>query len=92
MMSPVHWPCKDPDEVLDYGIDWSRRLGDDTITDSIWQVPDGLVRGEDTKTDKGTVVWLSAGEDHREYKVVNRITTMGGRTMEQSVILRVLST
>lgn len=26
------WPNKDPDESLDYSIDWSRFLGDDTIS------------------------------------------------------------
>ena len=26
------WPNKDPDEKLDYSIDWSRFLGDDTIS------------------------------------------------------------
>ena len=25
------WPNKDPDEILDYSIDWSRFLGSDTI-------------------------------------------------------------
>ena len=26
------WPNKDPDEILDYSIDWSRFLGDQTIS------------------------------------------------------------
>jgi len=26
------WPDKDPDEVVDYSVDWSRFLGDDTIS------------------------------------------------------------
>ena len=28
------WPPKDPDEVLDYSIDWSRFLGNETISTS----------------------------------------------------------
>tara|TARA_R100000742_G_C4256046_1_gene73944 strand:- start:643 stop:981 length:339 start_codon:yes stop_codon:yes gene_type:complete len=28
------WPNKDPDEILDYSIDWSRYLGTDTLSTS----------------------------------------------------------
>lgn len=32
------WPTKDPDETLDYSIDWSRFLGSATITGVTWFV------------------------------------------------------
>lgn len=38
---------KDPDEVLDYGLDWTARLVGDTISTSQWIVPDGIVKGID---------------------------------------------
>ena len=30
------WPIKDPDETLDYSVDWSRFLGSGTISFGIW--------------------------------------------------------
>jgi hypothetical protein len=32
------WPIKDPDETLDYNADWSRFLGDATISSVQWYV------------------------------------------------------
>lgn len=33
------WPNKDPDESLDYSVDWSRFLGDDKTIDSVtWHI------------------------------------------------------
>ncbi len=32
----LKWPDKDKDEQLDYNVDWSRFLGDDTITSVKW--------------------------------------------------------
>ena len=32
------WPNKDPDEQLDYSIDWSRFLGTATISSVVWSV------------------------------------------------------
>jgi len=34
------WPNKDPDEKLDFSIDWSRYLGDATITVPRWFIDD----------------------------------------------------
>ena len=32
------WPIKDPDETLDYSVDWSRFLGSATIASVAWSV------------------------------------------------------
>jgi hypothetical protein len=32
------WPFKDPDETLDYNVDWSRFLGTATISSVTWSV------------------------------------------------------
>ena len=32
------WPVKDPDETLDYSVDWSRFLGSATISSVVWSV------------------------------------------------------
>jgi len=36
------WPSKDPDETLDYSVDWSRFLDTATITSVIWFVKSSL--------------------------------------------------
>lgn len=41
------WPNKDPDETLDYSIDWSRFLDTAVITSVVWFVKSTLY---DTKT------------------------------------------
>jgi hypothetical protein len=76
----LKWPNKDPDEVLDYQIDWSRRLYSDTIVTSTWPttLPAGLTLGVMTNTLRTTTVWLSGGVNGTTYTLTNRITTVGG--------------
>lgn len=85
------WPrSKDPDDVLDYSINWARELAGDTISTSVWTVPSGLTdESLSTNTDTETTVWLSGGTDGTSYDVKNRITTAAGRTMDQTVTLKV---
>lgn len=91
-MAKEYWPNKDPDEVLDYSIDWSARLGADTISTSAWSVVSGtVVEGVNNKTDTVTTVWLSGGTVGENAEIHNRIVTAGGRTMDQTVYLRVRS-
>lgn len=83
------WPNKDPDEVLDYEIDWTARLGIDTISTSVWTITPGttLVKNSDNVNPTNTVIWLSAGTLGQTYQLTNEITTSGGRTMDQTVSL-----
>jgi hypothetical protein len=84
----LKWPAKDPDEVLDYRVDWTKRLGRDTIETSEWpDAPDGITIVTQTNTTKSTTIWLSGGTLGQNYTFTNRITTAGGRTMDQSVTL-----
>ena len=48
------WPSKDPDEILDYSVDWSRFLDTAIITDVVWFVQSSLYN---TKTE------LKAGQN-----------------------------
>lgn len=90
----LKWPDKDPDELLDYEVDWSARLAGDTIATSAWIVPDGIVKDPglgDSKTDTSSTIWLSGGALGESYTLTNRINTGGGRIMDQSVILKIRS-
>ncbi len=88
------WPDKDPDEVLDYTIDWQPRLdqddgSSDNISGSTWVVPAGLTEVTSSVAGRKAVIWLSSGTLGESYTVTNRIITAGGRTMDQSVKLRI---
>lgn len=85
------WPSsKDPDEVLDFVIDWTAALAGDTIATSVWSRVDGdVVIGSQSNTTTRATVWVSGGTHGST--LLNRITTAGGRTMDQSVFLSVTS-
>jgi hypothetical protein len=89
-----NWPDKDPDEVLDYAIDWSPRLVQpngmtDQIDTSTWILPSGITQTSASISGQLAVVWLSGGSLGDTYTITNRIVTVGGRTMDQSVRLRI---
>ena len=83
---------KDPNEVKDYALDWYAMVApdDDSIINSSWTVEsgEGLVIDSSSYTSTLTTVWLSAGESGVTYELINRVTTEGGRTYDQSVKLR----
>ncbi len=91
----LQWDPKDPDEVLDFDIDWSTRLDTgDTIATSAWAVvgPDALlIIDSNSFSASGTKVWLSGGTltPNGYYTLRNRVTTAGGRRMDQSVRLKI---
>jgi len=78
---------KDPNAVLDYQVDWSDWLDEDTISSSAWTVPDGITKDSDTTTTTTTTIWLSGGTAGTEYTLVNRIVTAGGRTEDRTITI-----
>jgi hypothetical protein len=86
----LKWPNKDPDDVLDFQIDWSARLGTDTISTSTWTLNSGsVVLGTDTKTATTATIWLSGGTLGDWCELDNTIVTAGGRTLEQLVKIKI---
>ena len=119
----LRWPAKDPDEILDFEVDWTRRLWSeaealqyadaiaadpskaddvpssvvppsDTLNGSTFTLPtqtgsNQLVANSSTRTSTRTKVWLAGGVVGMSYLVENRITTVGGRTMDQTVKLKI---
>lgn len=81
---------KDPDEVLDYTVDWDNRLlTGETISTSTWVIPTGITKDSDANDDTTATVWLSGGTAGTNYSLVNRITTSQGRTYDQTITIRV---
>ena len=86
----ANWPDKDPNEKLDYTIDWSAALvGTDTIVDSIWTTDSDLETSGMSNDTTKTIIWIAGGKEGIKYNVSNRITTAAGRIMERTVILKV---
>ena len=81
---------KDPDETLDYSVDWSEWLAvGETIVTSTWTAPTGITKGSDTKTTTVCTVWLSGGTAGLVYTVANKISTTSGRIAERSLFIEV---
>jgi len=85
----LKWPDKDPNEVLDYRLNWRARIpAGDAIATSTWSTPTGtIVKGTNTYTTYTTTLWLSAGTAGETYTFTNTITTTQGRTLECSVAI-----
>jgi hypothetical protein len=88
------WPVKDPNEVLDYDINWAPQLGTgELLASSVFSVVSGTVEiDSDTYDADGvTTVWLSGGAVGEACIILNRVTTSEDRTYDQSVRLRIRS-
>lgn len=87
------WPSKDPQEVLDYVVDWEVRLDGDTIATSTWAISpvtaSPLTKDSQSNTTTRATAWLSGGLLDEIYEITNTIVTVGARTMEQTVRLRI---
>lgn len=84
---------KDPQSVLDYTIDWGTWLNGDEISTSAWAIGTGslgdttLALTTDSNTTEKATAWLSSGKHGQSYAATNTIVTVGGRTVERSIVL-----
>lgn len=100
----LKWPNKDPDEQLDYSIDWSRYLDSETISSVTWKInnaegtkqtwdPTTIVNGlqyiSASNSDTVASIELGLGTANKNYTIYCQITTSGGVTTERKISLRV---
>lgn len=100
----LKWPHKDPDEVLDYSLDWSRFLADEeTIADVTWYIDvdgvktewvDGAVHSgiqniSTTHTSSIATIYLGMGTPNTSYKITCRIETSATIITERVVRLKI---
>lgn len=84
------WPTKDPDERLDYTLNWGKELSkhNDSIFESYWSIIDDdntLTIENNGISGHFTYVWLTDGVDKQRYVLMNRIVTDDGRIYERTV-------
>jgi len=101
----LKWPNKDPDELADYSIDWSRFITPATINSVTWsvdnadgvktelvpsgQVVNGIQLVSATNTDSVATARMGLGTDNIKYRLYCTITTSDGLIFERTVFLRV---
>jgi hypothetical protein len=98
------WPNKDPDETLDYSVDWSRWLNGATISTVVWYVDDsagaktaltagstvnGLQNVAQTISNGVATINLGLGTNNTEYKIYCRMSDNSGNIAERVVRLRI---
>lgn len=80
---------QDVGDILDYDFNWIVKLGEDTIVTSDFLLPDGLTEESSSNTTTGATIFVSGGTAGRVYRIVNTITTAGGRTYERTVRVQI---
>lgn len=100
----LRWPPKDPDEQLDYSIDWSRYLDTATISSVVWKIDDadgvkqtwvattvvdGLQYVSASNSTTVATIQLALGTSNKNYTIYCQITTSTGVTTERKVTLKV---
>jgi hypothetical protein len=86
------WPFKDPQDVLDYSINFSGRIGnDDPISTSTWTIPSGITKLSGNFSGPLSTIWLSGGTLGDTLTFLNHIVTIGGRECDQTVNLQIKS-
>jgi hypothetical protein len=98
------WPLKDPDEILDYSVDWSRWLNGASIVSISWYVDDsagvktllsagstvnGIQNVSQTISGGVATINLGLGTVNTEYKFTCRMTDNSGNVAERVIKLRV---
>ena len=87
---------KDPSAKLDYSFDWREWLISDTIdhfhlmTDATLDSTFAMADDPAPTQNFGIVTfWLVGGSDGEEYKVTCRVTTVGGRTDDRTMKIKI---
>ena len=100
----LKWQDKDPNDVIDYSIDWRSQLGSNTIDNIVWkiytagsfavwsptQIVDGLQYISSTNTNTVATLYLGLGTDFSVYNIICRMTASDATVIEQEVRLRVV--
>lgn len=80
-------------EKLDFILDYTAELSDDSIAASSWSVPSGILEATPapSASTRTATIWLEGGTPDQEYVVINAITTSGGRELVGILRVKVLA-
>jgi hypothetical protein len=82
---------KDVEANLDYPFKWTDWLAEisDTISTKLITAETGITADAGTIVGTTVVVWVSGGTVNKTYRVSCRITTVGGRIDERTILIKV---
>lgn len=99
------WPNKDPNEILDYTLDWAKLIPSGVTINTVdWFINDeegvrtqvypassvyGLVVVETILTGVKTTIVFTSGTNNYDYKVFCSVTLSNGNVLERSVRLSI---
>ena len=101
----IKWQDKDPNDQVDYSIDWTNILEEHTISSVTWKIYDatsgwitfnqgdvvnGLQYVTSTNTNTVATLYLGLGTNFQEYNIICRMTTSISTVFEQEARLRVV--
>lgn len=76
-------------DILDYDFNWVVKLGEDSIATSVFTLPDGLSEVSSSHDTGSATIFVSGGTAGRVYRIVNTITTAGGRKYERTIRVQI---
>jgi hypothetical protein len=82
--------AKTPDEILDYGWDWSGLLGSETLSSSTWIIDAGIDDITQSNDDDSSAVWLSGGIIGGLHQITNIVIDTAGRKISRTFWLRIV--
>lgn len=100
----LKWPDKDPDEQLDFSVDWSRYLGNATLSSVTWKIDDAsgvkqtwasaavvnsLQHVSSSNTNTVATIEIGSGDANTTYNIYCAVTTSAGNSTERKVLLKV---
>ena len=83
------WPPKDADEIIDYPVDWSDRLGADIISSATFTVVSGdvTISASEHDSDKLSQATISGGTTGTKAKVLCEVDTLNGQQLQQTATI-----
>jgi hypothetical protein len=83
------WSPKNPAGVADYKVDWTSQLAGDTIASSAFAfiAQAGLTKDSEESDATSSTIWLSGGTAGADATLTCTITTTGGRTFIEEILL-----
>ena len=100
----LRWPDKDPDELLDFTVDWSRYLGDLTISSVVWRYVqtdgtessnlstsdtfNGITVNSINNTNTTATIVLEGGTANVDNRIVCEITTSNSSKTSAPIVTK----
>lgn len=100
----LKWPDKDPDEQLDFSVDWSRYLDTATLSTVSWKIEDSdgvkqtwavasvinsLQHVSSSNTNTVATIEIALGDANTTYNIYCAVTTSTGNSTERKIVLKV---